>query len=69
MHNFKVSVFDSVVQGGDAVWEGLRVYNKKILKLEDHLDRFVEIILIMFLIGLLLGVLSTCYPFPNILNN
>ncbi len=21
-----VSVFDSVVQGGDAVWEGLRVY-------------------------------------------
>ena len=23
----KVSVFDSVVQGGDAVWEGLRVYN------------------------------------------
>jgi hypothetical protein len=23
----KVSVFDSSVQGGDAVWEGLRVYN------------------------------------------
>ena len=23
----KVSVFDSAVQGGDAVWEGMRVYN------------------------------------------
>ncbi|KAL1126666.1 hypothetical protein V6Z11_A13G126400 [Gossypium hirsutum] len=23
----RVSVFDSVVQGGDAVWEGLRIYN------------------------------------------
>ncbi|RYR52514.1 hypothetical protein Ahy_A06g027425 isoform B [Arachis hypogaea] len=35
----KVSVFDSVVQGGDSVWEGLRVYNGKIFKLEGHLDR------------------------------
>ncbi|KAH1195928.1 Branched-chain-amino-acid aminotransferase-like protein 2 [Glycine max] len=35
----KVSVFDSVVQGGDSVWEGLRVYNGKIFKLEEHLDR------------------------------
>lgn len=35
----KVSVFDSVVQGGDAVWEGLRVYNGKIFKLDEHLDR------------------------------
>ena len=26
----KVSVFDSVVQGGDAVWEGLRVYDGRI---------------------------------------
>ncbi|KAG4913947.1 hypothetical protein JHK86_054380 [Glycine max] len=34
----KVSVFDSVVQGGDSVWEGLRVYNGKIFKLEEHLD-------------------------------
>ncbi|XP_022852064.1 branched-chain-amino-acid aminotransferase-like protein 2 [Olea europaea var. sylvestris] len=35
----KVSVLDSVVQGGDAVWEGLRVYNGKIFKLEEHLCR------------------------------
>lgn len=35
----KVSVFDSVVQGGDAVWEGLRVYNGRIFVLDAHLDR------------------------------
>jgi len=35
----KISVFDSVVQGGDAVWEGLRVYNGHIFKFEEHLDR------------------------------
>ena len=35
----KVSVFDSSVQGGDAVWEGLRVYDGKIFHLEQHLDR------------------------------
>ena len=37
----KVSVFDSVVQGGDAVWEGLRVYEEGIFCLEHHLDRLV----------------------------
>ena len=35
----KVSVFDSSVQGGDAVWEGLRVYDGKLFQLEAHLDR------------------------------
>ena len=35
----RVSVFDSVVQGGDAVWEGLRVYDGKIFALDRHLDR------------------------------
>jgi len=35
----KVSVFDSVVQGGDAVWEGLRVYKGRIAELEGHLER------------------------------
>src|SRR5258708_28803423 len=34
-----VSPFDSVVQGGDAVWEGLRLYNGGIFKLHEHLDR------------------------------
>src|SRR5712691_31469 len=34
-----VSVFDSSVQGGDAVWEGLRVYHGKIFCIEQHLDR------------------------------
>jgi branched-chain amino acid aminotransferase group I len=35
----RVSVFDSVVQGGDAVWEGLRVYDGRIAELESHLTR------------------------------
>lgn len=35
----RVSVFDSSVQGGDAVWEGLRVYDGKIFALDRHLDR------------------------------
>jgi branched-chain amino acid aminotransferase group I len=35
----RVSVFDSVVQGGDAVWEGIRVYDGKIFALDRHLDR------------------------------
>src|SRR6476646_10840496 len=34
-----VSPFDSVVQGGDAVWEGLRLYNGRIFRLNEHLDR------------------------------
>ncbi|NNE47748.1 MAG: aminotransferase IV [Rhodothermales bacterium] len=37
-----VSVFDSVVQGGDAVWEGLRVYEGKIAELNEHLDRLFD---------------------------
>ena len=34
-----VSPFDSIVQGGDGVWEGLRLYEGKIFKLEEHLNR------------------------------
>src|SRR5216110_3121650 len=34
-----ISPFDSAVQGGDAVWEGLRVYKGRIFKLDEHLDR------------------------------
>ena len=35
----RVSVFDSAVQGGDAVWEGLRVYDGRIAELDGHLQR------------------------------
>src|SRR5438094_2763750 len=34
-----ISPFDSAVQGGDAVWEGLRLYKGRIFKLHEHLDR------------------------------
>jgi branched-chain amino acid aminotransferase len=35
----RINPFDSAVQGGDAVWEGLRLYNGRIFKLHEHLDR------------------------------
>ena len=38
----KVSVFDSSVQGGDAVWEGLRVYPEGVVCLDKHLTRLQE---------------------------
>ncbi|GAA3253675.1 aminotransferase class IV [Dactylosporangium siamense] len=34
-----ISPFDSVVQGGDAVWEGLRVYDGGVYGLDEHLAR------------------------------
>jgi branched-chain amino acid aminotransferase len=34
-----VSPFDSAVQAGDAVWEGLRLYNGRIFALDEHLAR------------------------------
>jgi branched-chain amino acid aminotransferase len=34
-----ISPFDSAVQGGDAVWEGLRVYGGRIFRLDEHLAR------------------------------
>lgn len=34
-----VSPFDSAVQNGDGVWEGLRLYNGSIFKLSEHLAR------------------------------
>jgi branched-chain amino acid aminotransferase len=34
-----ISPFDSAVQGGDAVWEGLRLYDGKIFRLNEHLER------------------------------
>jgi branched-chain amino acid aminotransferase len=34
-----ISPLDSAVQGGDAVWEGLRLYDGRIFKLNEHLAR------------------------------
>ena len=34
-----ISPFDSAVQGGDAVWEGLRLHQGRIFKLTEHLAR------------------------------
>lgn len=34
-----VSVFDAGFQSGDAIWEGLRVYQGTVFRLEEHLDR------------------------------
>lgn len=42
-----ISPFDSAVQGGDAVWEGLRLYNGRIFKLMEHLDRLRDSALAM----------------------
>lgn len=40
--NAVVSVFDSSVQGGDAVWEGIRVYKQGVFCLDRHLDRLED---------------------------
>ena len=37
----RISPFDSAVQGGDAVWEGLRLYGGRIFRLDRHLDRLI----------------------------
>jgi branched-chain amino acid aminotransferase len=34
-----VNPFDSAVQGGDAVWEGLRLHDGRIFRLDEHLAR------------------------------
>ena len=38
----RISVFDSLVQGGDGVWEGMRVYNGKVFMMDEHLDRLFD---------------------------
>ncbi len=38
----RISPFDSAVQGGDAVWEGLRLYRGRIFRLDEHLARLTH---------------------------
>ncbi len=38
----RISVYDSAVQCGDSVWEGVRVYNGKIFFFWQHVDRLLE---------------------------
>ena len=38
----KISVFDSLAQGGDGVWEGLRIYDGRVFALDAHLDRLID---------------------------
>lgn len=48
----KISVFDSSVQGGDAVWEGLRIYAGRVFMLEEHLDRLMDSARAMAFVGI-----------------
>jgi branched-chain amino acid aminotransferase len=38
----KVSVFDHGVLYGDGVFEGIRAYNKRVFRLDEHLDRLYD---------------------------
>ena len=38
----RVSALDSAVQGGDAVWEGMRVYKGRVFHMKPHLDRLFD---------------------------
>lgn len=47
-----ISPFDSLVQGGDGVWEGLRLYDGRIFKLAEHLDRLRNSALALAIAGI-----------------
>lgn len=38
----KISVFDSGYLYGDGVFEGIRAYNGRVFRLEEHIDRFYD---------------------------
>ena len=42
MREAAISVFDAGFQSGDAVWEGLRVYDGTLFRLGDHLRRLAD---------------------------
>ena len=37
-----ISIFDSGFQHGDGVYEGIRVYDRRVYRLEEHLKRLYE---------------------------
>ena len=41
-NNAKISVFDSSVLLGDGIWSGIRLHNKKLLFLKEHLKRLYD---------------------------
>lgn len=56
----KVSVLDSSVQGGDAVWEGIRVYDGRIFML----DRWFSILCCALFHDVSCLFVSLCFVFP-----
>lgn len=40
--NAKISVYDHGLLYGDGVFEGLRIYNAKVFKLQEHIDRLYD---------------------------
>jgi branched-chain amino acid aminotransferase len=40
--NAKISVFDHGLLYGDGVFEGIRVYHRKVFKLKEHIDRLYD---------------------------
>lgn len=38
----KISVFDSGLLYGDGIFEGIRAYNGRVFRLEEHIDRFYD---------------------------
>ena len=64
--NAGVSPFDSAVQGGDAVWEGLRLYQGRIFRLTEHLARLRQSAAALAFTGLptaLAALAEQCQPY------
>ena len=58
-----ISPFDSLAQGGDAVWEGLRLYDLTLRRgLRKGWSAFVHSTEIRVFVGLLLGSIAVISP-------